>query len=535
MPHKGNLESEIKWERWRLDSSTCGWWKVLRHPDCYDEHTRVGKNFRHLFRVPRKIFDTILEAMRKDPRFHERTEWTRKGPKSHPLELKLCAALRILGKGWDFETAEEVAHISEPCLRTFFHKFTAWFVETFYEEEVKWPEGDELDHVRHVYEKLGFPGAIGSVDGVHVPWACAPAGSSWMYKGKEGYPSLALNVTVGPNLKIYHMTPAFGGATNDKTMANWDELIQALKKGTHYQHLTFTLADGTVRKGAWLICDNGYHQWPVLQFPAKYPESDEMAYWSKRLESVRKDAERTFGIIKKRFFILCAPLKWRKKESCENVIKTTAILHNMLLHHDEADTIGKYPQDWVEPGRVTVREMLDRRRIDEQTKHQRDKEPRKQPGLEVGSLTPAGECGGDDESTPDQVLGWRDLRIALVHHFTQVQKKKEVSWLKTRRECRWRQWSAARHKYANDSHERRHNGQEVEDGDEMREQEEREMRRAEMGDPEVDPRLDGDNDSDTDGEGVNDQDFDDEPLAEPPFEREDDGNDSDSVGEDDEF
>ena len=25
VPHKGNLESEIKWKRWRLDSSTCGW------------------------------------------------------------------------------------------------------------------------------------------------------------------------------------------------------------------------------------------------------------------------------------------------------------------------------------------------------------------------------------------------------------------------------------------------------------------------------------------------------------------------------
>ena len=83
MPHKGNLESEIKWKRWRLDSSTCGWWNLLRHPGCYDEFSRAGKTFRHMFRVPRRIFDTILEAMRKDPRFHEKTEFTKKGAKSH--------------------------------------------------------------------------------------------------------------------------------------------------------------------------------------------------------------------------------------------------------------------------------------------------------------------------------------------------------------------------------------------------------------------------------------------------------------------
>ena len=95
--------------------------------------------------------------------------------------------------------------------------------------------------------------------------------------------------------------------------------------------LTFTLADGTVHKGAWLICDNGYHQWPVLQFPAKYPESDEMAYWSKRLESVRKDVECVFGIIKQRHRLF------------RTTVQTTRPLESNLLWPRRDRVVGASP------------------------------------------------------------------------------------------------------------------------------------------------------------------------------------------------
>ena len=41
------------------------------------------------------------------------------------------------------------------------------------------------------YEEVGLPGAVGSVDVVHVRWANCPAGDFNRSKGKESYPSLA--------------------------------------------------------------------------------------------------------------------------------------------------------------------------------------------------------------------------------------------------------------------------------------------------------------------------------------------------------
>jgi len=59
---------------------------------------------------------------------------------------------------------------------------------------------------------------------------------------------------------------------------------------------------GRVEKeqGAYLICDNGYHHWRNSISPYANADSASLeGYFSTNLESVRKDVECTFGILKK--------------------------------------------------------------------------------------------------------------------------------------------------------------------------------------------------------------------------------------------
>jgi hypothetical protein len=58
-------------------------------------------------------------------------------------------------------------------------------------------------------------------------------------------------------------------------------------------------------------------------------------YWSMNLESVRKDVECTFGIMKKRWRILEYGIHYRCIETSEKIFVVCAILHNMLI--DEID------------------------------------------------------------------------------------------------------------------------------------------------------------------------------------------------------
>jgi hypothetical protein len=86
-------------------------------------------------------------------------------------------------------------------------------------------------------------------------------------------------------------------------------------------------------KGVYLICDNGYLRWPqiICLFTVDEPCHTEAGYFSSNLESVWKDVECTFGIIKKRWRILNNGLAYREIGDCEKIFWMCACLHNFLL------------------------------------------------------------------------------------------------------------------------------------------------------------------------------------------------------------
>lgn len=59
-------------------------------------------------------------------------------------------------------------------------------------------------------------------------------------------------------------------------------------------------------KGLYVICDGGYHNWRETQSPVGqgFASCKNDVQWNEWLESTRKDVERVFGILKKRFRIL---------------------------------------------------------------------------------------------------------------------------------------------------------------------------------------------------------------------------------------
>ena len=77
--------------------------------------------------------------------------------------------------------------------------------------------------------------------------------------------------------------------------------------------------------------------------PADYRERQ----WSALMDSVRKDVECTFGILKVRFRVLKVPSMWKYRRTFDNVFFTCCWLHNML-HTSRAEG-SKYDFLW-EPG-----------------------------------------------------------------------------------------------------------------------------------------------------------------------------------------
>ena len=240
-------------------------------------------------------------------------------------ELLVMGSLAILGGAYvSFKQVPINTNIGATDHSKFFLKFVH-FLWAVRDEYIFLPKDrEQLRVVMKRYEEMGLPGAMGSVDVVHVKWSKCPAGDYNRAKGKESYPSLAFECISDFDRRICSVFGPSFGSRNDKHIVKNDPGVRAVSDDWYSSELWHYFdADGNIgtEKGAYLICDNGYLQWPTLICPFMRSETNgpfETCY-SGNLESVRKDVECVFGILKTRFTSLDNGLKHRNIHVCEKI------------------------------------------------------------------------------------------------------------------------------------------------------------------------------------------------------------------------
>ena len=97
---------------------------------------------------------------------------------------------------------------------------------------------------------------------------------------------------------------------------------------------TLIADEGTTmsHKGLHAINDGGYHEWMETVHGWKPDEAPtlDLAFARALSESIRKDVECTFGIMKKRHRVLRVPCLLSSKERADAVFKTCGIMHNNI-------------------------------------------------------------------------------------------------------------------------------------------------------------------------------------------------------------
>ncbi|KAL7545726.1 hypothetical protein ACHAWF_014021 [Thalassiosira exigua] len=91
--------------------------------------------------------------------------------------------------------------------------------------------------------------------------------------------------------------------------------------------------------GGYVIVDNGYLTWSVTVPPFKVTNDEAEIRWSKWVESMRKDVENTFGILKGRWRILKTGIRVRGVDAVDKIWLTCCALHNWLLDIDGLDEV----------------------------------------------------------------------------------------------------------------------------------------------------------------------------------------------------
>ena len=313
------------------------------------ENLKFRSKFRRRFRCSYNSYTKHLADVKESPLFQTwvDNEVSASGKVSSPIELLVLGALRYLGRGWCFDDLEEQTCIGEDTHRRFIHVYLLWGLTTLYEKYVSLPEdGEEAKGGSAEYWAADFPGCISSGDATHIAMnRCYFQLKQHNYSHKLKSPSRTYNMHVTHRRRILHTTPGHPGRWNDQSLQLFDSYAKALRDGKRFDDLVFELkerrGDGTVKTvkycGAWEIVDNGYLPWPTMIPPSKYPRTYAEMQFLKWIESLRKDVECTFGILKGRFRILKIGCNLHGIEVCDRMWLTCCALHNFLLVEDGLD------------------------------------------------------------------------------------------------------------------------------------------------------------------------------------------------------
>ena len=311
---------------------------------------RFHKVFRRRFRMPYNSFRE-LAAMAADSVIFDRWKpgkYDALGQESTPLPLLILCALRYIGRGWTFDDLSENTGISEEVIRVFFHKFILFGSTELYEKFVRNPSSaEEAVHHTEEYRQAGLPGCVGSMDATHILLERVEYRLRQNHLGYKmaQHTARAYNITVNHRRRILATTKGHPARWNDKTLVLFDDFAVSLNEGRKMQDFTFELYEKDVHgsiikakyRGPWLIVDNGYLNWSTTVPPIKRTCSQQEIRFSQWLESIRKDVECTFGILKGRFRILKTGIRLNGQQAADRVFLTCCALHNWLLEVDGLD------------------------------------------------------------------------------------------------------------------------------------------------------------------------------------------------------
>ena len=281
------------------------------HNPCVQDLThRDAKEFRMNYRMPWTEVHKIVRLFIERKWVVTQEECDKKrvpGQRVCPPEIKILGVMYWMGEGCSFRTIYNLSGrvLSPMSFLSFAKRYTLVIAKYLAPKYIKIPKNvAELNELSVQYESLGFPGCVGSTDGVQIAWEGCPNAYRVSFTGKEKYPTLGFNVTVDHELRVLHVCSMFADRFNDKTKILYDDYVKKLRTD-YYAGFDYNLTDErgvvTTHDVPYLLCDGGYHRWVQTMCAFKTTNVEALALWSKKLESTRKDAERVFGVMKKRF------------------------------------------------------------------------------------------------------------------------------------------------------------------------------------------------------------------------------------------
>ncbi|XP_041968773.1 putative nuclease HARBI1 [Aricia agestis] len=303
--------------------------KCLGHP----LENLSDNNFIKEYRLSKEAFEYLCGLLRAHTDL--------KSSQRVSLDTKVLCALLFYAHGSYQRITGKAHHFSQEAMSVFIHQVTqALNHPIILKKFIKFPtRREERDTIKQsFFNKYGFPGVIGCIDGSHFKIFTPNKEEEHLYFCRKHYHSLNVQMICDHNCNILSVNAKFGGATHDAFIwenSNINDYIQSLHRQNEI---------------VWLLGDSGYPQRPWLMTPYLDPPPNSMKeVYNGAHISTRVVIENTFGRLKNRWRCLHRDRTLHyQPEKCAQIILACCVLHNIALKYnipDPEDNIGVGTQE----------------------------------------------------------------------------------------------------------------------------------------------------------------------------------------------
>jgi hypothetical protein len=292
---------------------------------------------QYRFRMRRHVFERLVLAVQQvDPYFVQRPNCA--GELGLSALQKVVAAVRILAYGVPADAVDEYVRIGESTAHEALKHFCTAIQTAFGGYYLRKPTRADIARLLQVGEARGFPGMLGSVDCMHWEWRNCPTAWKGMFTGRGKHPTMILEAVASYDLWIWHAYFGMPGSCNDINVLQRSNLFDSHLTGDS-PPVTFSVNGHTYNMGYYLA-DGIYPDWPAFVKTIRHPYDVRTQHFATIQESARKDIERTFGVLQKRWAIVRGPAYGWSPQHIGDIMKTCIILHNMIVEDEGPSSLN---------------------------------------------------------------------------------------------------------------------------------------------------------------------------------------------------
>ena len=257
----------------------------------------------------------------------------------------------MLAYGTPADLMDETFGVAESTAMESMINFVQGVRYIFGQQYLRRPNEQDIQRLLQFGEAHGFPGMLGSLDCMHWEWQNCPVAWKGQYvRGCYGVPTIMLEAVASKDLWIWHAFFGAVGSNNDINVLDQSPLFTDVLQG-RAPPVQFTV-NGKVYNMGYYLADGIYPEWATFVKTISRPQSAKHKLYANYQESARKDVERAFGVLQKRWAIIRHPARLWEQHELANIMYACVILHNMIVE-DERGSYGVPDENTYEQGQFS--------------------------------------------------------------------------------------------------------------------------------------------------------------------------------------